>query len=114
LNIYSQNIYGNFSNGVGRKIINTNSQVCCFDFKIIWGINKEWNYLFERERITVLSVANSSCFGVNSEYLAIKFTIIGNLINILGGYNFIGYYYAKYLDLGKETYSVFKKPNFLI
>lgn len=109
LNTYCQNIEGTYTNGVGQKLVISNAQDCCFDFKIIWGINDEWSCLFEGEGIAEFSDVNSAFYGESSEYPDIQFTITGNTISILGGYMYIGDDCAKFGDSAEETYTKFKK-----
>lgn len=109
LNTFGQDITGTYTNSVGQKLVVSNLQDCCFDFKITWGLNDEWSCLFEGEGIARFTDAKLAYFGEDSEYADIQFLLDGNTISIVGGYMYIGDDCAKFGDSGEETYTKFKK-----
>lgn len=106
---YGQNVTGTYINAEGQKLVITNQQECCFDFEVTWGVDDEWLCLFESSGTAKFADENSAYFGEDPEWADIEFTIDGDVIDILGGYDYIGADCAKFGDSSGETYTRFKK-----
>ncbi|MDA8911103.1 hypothetical protein N9I21_04835 [Crocinitomicaceae bacterium] len=109
LNAAGQNMNGTYVNAVGQKLVITNEQECCFDFKVTWGLNDEWGCLFTGAGTATYTDANSAYSGEDSDWADIEFNINGNSITVWGGLGYIGDDCAKFGDSSEETYTQFKK-----